>query len=451
MGRCPGQGRHLFRRIYLHGLLLFLVVGAAVSGLALVAGPTAPWQHKVDVLSSVLAADLAPRLHDPLALTAELSTLERSMGGSLAVYRSDGAELARAGGKPPEPLSGHQRALVGRKNFLHSNGARVLAVALPEGAYLLASGPELGHGRFLAAVGVLLAVVALLSIPLARSIVGPVEQLTAIAHRLANGELSARSGISRNDEVGTLARALDDMASRLEARLRGERELLANVSHEFRTPLARIRVALELCGEVEEPQALAAHLEGLALDVAELDHLVGDVLTTARLDLGADQGTRLRLERSPCDVGELAREARARFARNHPDQPLRLDVADPLPPVAAERALVLRVFDNLLENAVRYAPSGTPVDVRVTRRSGAVAVAIADHGDGVGAEELPRLFEPFYRTEQGRSRAAGGTGLGLTLCRRIVEAHGGTIEAAAPEGGGLVVMFQLPVNHAAGA
>jgi signal transduction histidine kinase len=443
-GRCRRHGRRLFWRIYVHGLLLVLAVGAAVSGLALVVGSTSPWQRGLDTLAEVLSADLSPRLREPVSLAAQLAVLERALHASLSVYRADGTELARAGARPPGPLPPAQMHLLGQRRVFRSEGAHVLAVGLPDGAYLLASGPEVRHGRFLAAVGVLLLVAALVSYPLARTIVGPLERLTETARRLADGDLSARSEVSQDDEVGALANALDDMASRLETRMRSERELLANVSHEFRTPLSRLRVALEICEEEEDPRAVAGHLAGIAQDVVELDRLVGDVLATTRLDLAVEGGLRLRSDRVAVDLAELAREAAERFLRNHPELELRLAVSDVLPRVSADAALLRRVFDNVLDNAARHSDAGVAVELRVGGEPGWVTVDVADHGIGVLQEELPRLFEPFFRTERSRSRAAGGVGLGLTLCRRIVEAHGGTIAARPNAGGGLVLAFRLP-------
>ncbi|MBI5445641.1 MAG: HAMP domain-containing histidine kinase [Deltaproteobacteria bacterium] len=443
---CRRHGRRLFWRIYVHGLLLVLAVGAAVSGLAVVAGPTSPWQHRRDALAGVLSADLAPRLRDPSALTAQLAVLERTLHASLSVYRADGTELARAGARPPGPLSLAQVRRLGERRVLRSEGIHVLAVPLSEDAYLLATGPDVGHGRFLAAVGVLLLVAALISYPLTRTIAGPLERLTETARRLADGDLAARSEVSRDDEVGTLARALDDMAFRLETRIRSDRELLANVSHEFRTPLARLRVALELCEEEENPKALAGHLAGIAQDIAELDRLVADVLASTRLDLAAGEGPQLRPDRTAVDLGALAREAAERFSGGHPERKLRLAFPDALPGVFADAALLRRVFDNVLENAARYSEPAAPVDLRVNGESGWLTVVVADRGIGVPEQELPRLFEPFFRTERSRSRAAGGTGLGLTLCKRIVEAHGGTIAAGPNAGGGLVLTFRLPAD-----
>jgi signal transduction histidine kinase len=195
-------------------------------------------------------------------------------------------------------------------------------------------------------------------------------------------------------------------------------------------------VALGLCEEEGDPAAVKAHLTGIADDVAELDGLVADVLTATRLDLAAAEGKGFPLHRAPLQLAELAAEASARFARNHPEHDLRLAVPEDLPQVLVDRALLGRVLENLLENAARYSDPGTPIVLRACAEPGGLSVEVSDRGIGVPEEDLPRLFEPFFRTDRSRSRQAGGTGLGLTLCRRVVEAHGGTIRAEPNPGGG---------------
>jgi signal transduction histidine kinase len=444
----PGCFRHrrrLFWKIYFHGLLLLLVAGAGVSVLALRAGPESIHHGKLEGLSKVLAAELAPRLDDPSGLAAMLSRVQGALGTSLAVYRPDGTLLGRAGTRPPDALRPREAGSVGERAFFRKGRSQVLAVRLPDGAYLLVARPHPKPGRFLFAVAAVLLAAALLSYPVARAISVPLERLTATSRRLAQGDLSARSGIRREDEVGTLAGALDDMASRLEERIRNEREILANVSHELRTPLARLRVALELCEEEGDLAAVKDHLAGIAEDVAELERLVADVLAATRLDLAASEGKGFPLNRAPVRLAELAAEASVRFGRNHPEHELRLAVSEDLPEVVADRALLGRVLDNLLENSARYSDPGAPVELRARAEAGAVTVEVADRGIGVAEEDLPRLFEPFFRTDRSRSRQAGGTGLGLTLCKRVVEAHGGTIWAEPNPGGGLVVGFRQPV------
>jgi signal transduction histidine kinase len=204
-----------------------------------------------------------------------------------------------------------------------------------------------------------------------------------------------------------------------------------------------LRVALELAEEAGDAAAVHAHLAGIAQDVGELERLVADVLAASRLD-AAGEGQ--RLARAPVAPSSLVAAAAERFRRGHATRELHVLLSEKAPEILADRDLLGRVLDNLLENAVRYSDPGTPIELSVRDDGKALVVSVADRGIGVPIEDLPRLFEPFFRTERSRSREAGGIGLGLTLCKRIVEVHGGSIAAAPNPGGGLVVTFRLSAS-----
>jgi signal transduction histidine kinase len=310
---------------------------------------------------------------------------------------------------------------------------------------------------------VILIVVALAAIPLTRAITRPLDRIADTARALGQGDLSARTGLNRRDEVGRLAQVLDEMAARLESTVKAEKELWANISHELRTPLSRIRVALELSAEEQEVDAVRRHLAGIDSDMAELERLLDDVLTSARLDLEGG-GAGLVPRKEPLALEALCEEARRRLAERHPDRAVELSVAEGVQ-LEADRTLLLRVLGNLLENSVKYSEADTTVELAAGKQGEReVWVEVRDRGIGVDQADLPRLFEHFFRTDRSRTRGTGGTGLGLTLCRRIVEAHGGQIEAharggkersdaarrsgatkdTAREGGGLTVRFTLP-------
>jgi signal transduction histidine kinase len=300
-------------------------------------------------------------------------------------------------------------------------------------------------GRPAAFLAAVLLALAIASIPLARGIAAPLERLTAAARALGSGDLSARSGIDRADEVGELSRAFDEMAERLERLVRSEKELLANVSHELRTPLARIRVAVELAAEGDLDRA-HRYLGEMAADLGELGRLVDDILTAARLDLAAGKSasTELPLRREPVDASELLARAADRFRAAHPDRPFEVALAGPLPSLDGDPALLRRVLENLLDNAHKYSEAGAPVALSARAEGGALVVEVRDRGIGVDASDLPRLFTPFFRTDRSRARGTGGVGLGLALARRIVEAHGGRIAAESVPGQGTVVRFSVP-------
>jgi two-component system OmpR family sensor kinase len=264
----------------------------------------------------------------------------------------------------------------------------------------------------------------------ARGIVRPLRELARVARALGEGDLRVRTGLRRADEIGDVARAFNDMGARVERLLLAEKELLANVSHELRTPLARIRVALDIVGEA------ASEVGGMPLaeigdDLSELEILIDDIFTAARLEI--QQGTsraahfELHVEETPA-LG-VCQSAVQRFRARHPSRPLEVVVDEGLPRIEVDPSLFRRVLDNLLENAHKYSPDpGSTITLRALRDAdGSIAFAIEDRGTGIAVDDLPRLFDPFFRADRSRTRGTGGVGLGLALAKRIVEAHGGTI------------------------
>jgi signal transduction histidine kinase len=170
---------------------------------------------------------------------------------------------------------------------------------------------------------------------------------------------------------------------------------------------------------------------------------------TARLDLGTGRDAAVPLERAPVELGEVVRQAATRFANLHPEHGLVTEVQPELVPIDADAAMLRRVFDNLLDNAAKYAPAGAgPIEIEVSSEGGdaPIVALVRDRGPGVAEEDLPSLFEPFFRADKSRERGTGGVGLGLALCRRVVVAHGGAIEARLCDGGGLEVRFTLPTG-----
>jgi signal transduction histidine kinase len=318
-------------------------------------------------------------------------------------------------------------------------------VALPPpGGHLLVAGEGRGHDpvRGLLFIGAVLVALALGSFPLARSIASPVERLTVAARALGAGDLSARANVRARGELGELGRAFDEMAARLERLLRAERELLANVSHELRTPLARIRVALELAAEGDLERA-RRFLGEIGQDLGELDRLIDDVLEAARRD--ARGAGAFPVARAPVDLGAVARDAAARFREAHPGRELSVEAPAAPPPLEGDAALLRRLLAILLDNAAKYSPPPAPVTLALRAEpAGGAILEVRDRGIGIDAEDLPRLFTPFFRTDRSRARGTGGTGLGLVLARRIAEAHGGAVEVESAPGAGTVFRVRLP-------
>jgi two-component system OmpR family sensor kinase len=282
----------------------------------------------------------------------------------------------------------------------------------------------------------------------ARWIARPLSQLSRVAISLGQGDLRARSELTRSDEVGDVARAFDEMAERIQRLLQNEKELLANVAHELRTPLARIRVALEIASE-GDAATVRSSLAEIAVDLAELEALINDVLTAARFELvdgmARSAGFALHLEEIPPQmIGERSAE---RFRSSHPDRPFSAEFSNISGVIAADPVLLRRVVDNLLENAHKYSPEpNSHIALQVSEVGERACFAVTDQGMGVPSEDLPRVFTAFFRGERSRSRGTGGVGLGLTLAKRIIEAHGGSIEVESTIGKGSTFRAWLPVR-----
>jgi signal transduction histidine kinase len=316
-------------------------------------------------------------------------------------------------------------------------------------------------------VALVLLLVAVAAAPLARRISRPVERLTEAARRLGRGELAYRvpeadAGGRRGwwrrhrgpriDELRELTTAFNDMADRVERLVTGQKELLANVSHELRSPLARIRVALALLARDGESEARLRDVEG---DLAELDRLIDDVLTTARLD-----ATGLPPHLGPVDVRPLLGELAERAAHDPLTAGTAVRVADGPPlTVVADGPLLKRALWNLVENAAKY--GAPPITLSARSAAGSVALSVEDEGEGIAPAERERVLTPFYRLDRARTpsvagEAPRGFGLGLTLARRVAEVHGGTIaiEAARVVAGGergCRVTIALPAGRPAKA
>jgi signal transduction histidine kinase len=290
---------------------------------------------------------------------------------------------------------------------------------------------------------------AFASILLARSFARPLSQLTAAASRFGRGELDVRAGLSRTDEFGELSHAFDEMAERVTQLVRSRQQLLANVSHELRTPLARIRVALDLASDGDWQAELARDaLSEIAEDCAELERLVSDVLQSARLDLTGQpaQVAAQILRNEPFDPVSLVQRAVERFRSEHPGRVLELQCPEALPELHGDQVLLRRVLSNLLDNAKQYSPEPTPVTLRVRVADGWLEWRVEDRGIGIAPEDLSQVGTPFFRTDRSRTRRTGGVGLGVSLARGIVEAHGGSLSIESELDRGTRVCVRLPVG-----
>ena len=289
--------------------------------------------------------------------------------------------------------------------------------------------PPLGFVWMLGLVGLAVAVGVF---PIIRRLMKRLEVLQRSVQRFGEGDLAARVPVQGNDEVADLSRQFNAAAARIQTLVQSHKSLLANASHELRSPLTRIRMGLELMGG-EQPSA--NFRAEILRNIAELDQLVDEILLASRLDAReADVGT-IEL----VDLVGLAAEECARVDAD-------LDASADALEVAGVAKLLRRALRNLLENARRYSQGDITVALR---RSGALAeVRVYDHGPGVPEALRERIFEPFYRLP-GASERAGGVGLGLALVRSIAQRHGGSVHCEDREGGGACFVLRLPLQAGA--
>jgi two-component system sensor histidine kinase CpxA len=282
---------------------------------------------------------------------------------------------------------------------------------------------------------------------LARYLVAPIDRLRRATRQLAAGDLNVRVRATlggRQDDLALLAADLDSMAERVRTLLETKQRLLRDLSHELRSPLARLQLALSLA-QREDGAMAERQLARIATEADRLEELIARTLKLARLEMPVHA-----IERQPVDIGELLRrtvgdvaiEAQARDCR------VTLSASGALT-VQGDQSLLLSAFENVVRNAVRYSPTGGEVQVTVTAQgesSGtrSVTVLVQDAGPGVPEKDLGLIFEPFYRVDAARGHADGGVGLGLTIAARAVTLHCGTIQARNATGGGLAVSICLP-------
>ncbi len=276
---------------------------------------------------------------------------------------------------------------------------------------------------------------------LARSISRPLENLQRTARTLADGQLGARTAPAvgaRRDEIGALAREFDTMAERLAAMVAARQQLLRDLSHELRSPLARLRMAVDLA---QQPGAdPARQFERIEREGGRLETLIAQILAYARLE--RDPAT---LERKPVDILEILRQVVLDAEYESQSVPGRISLCAPgsVAEFRADAQLLHAAFDNVLRNALLHGGAG-PIEIDVLDDAAAISVSIRDHGPGVPPPELDRIFEPFYRVQDESARAPKGSGIGLAVAAKAVQLHGGTLVAENAPEGGLRMTFTLP-------
>ena len=447
----------LLPRIYLVSVLQLL----AIAGLTIIVGRLtfgsfrpSDYEQRVQYVVDTLSAYVGSEEK----LTRELERAKTQMRMQVTLYAADASVLASNVQPPLVYTPAPPRPRRPPVPFVAPPARPIMSLPLNSarvpGGYAVVQPPpppEPPSGPGIWALGSALFAIAVASLLLARSLARPISQLQAAAKRFGSGELDARARLARHDELGELSQAFDEMADRVTQLIRSRQELLADVSHELRTPLARIRVALDLAadgtGDIElQREALSEISE----DCAELERLIADVLQAARLDLTGRpaQVVAQRLHVESYDPGSLVHRVAERFRTEHPTRQLELRCSDGLPALKGDVMLLRRALHNLLDNAQKYSTAPAPIVLSAERSGGELTVRVEDQGIGIAAEDLPQVGSPFFRTDRSRNRRTGGIGLGLSLSRKIVEAHGGSLVVESAPDRGTSVTLRLPLASA---
>lgn len=289
---------------------------------------------------------------------------------------------------------------------------------------------------------VMLLVSAALSLPLANRLVSPIRRLAASMHRLASGHFDTRVTVGPQDELGQLACDFNTLALSLEKIERARRQWVADISHELRTPLAILR------GEIEAIQdgvrrADDGAMRSLHAEVMRLSRLVDDLYQLSLYDIGA-----LNYRKSTIELDALLADAVTSFRPEFEQKGIALaeELEDGEYPIFADPGRLHQLFDNLLENSLKYTDAGGELAVRLAARGKLATIEFSDSAPGVTPEELEKLFDRLYRVESSRNRELGGAGLGLSICKNIVEAHEGSIRALPSPTGGVLISIELPLT-----
>jgi len=415
--------RRLYFQIYL-GVIASLALLVTAAGVFFhFQGKHSPQNQILQTVRDVIVLALPPADAPTTQQQAVLEKLSRPALPRISLYSQEGRLLANVGPvlMPPEP-GAHDNDWLNRPE--HQSA---WAMHLPDGRWLLAQ-PD--HKRphtplpFIATLALIALVVALVAYPMTRRMTRRLEGLKQAVEALGEGDFKARVDTRGCDEVSSLAKSFNLAAERIESLLMAHKQLLANASHELRSPLTRIRLALEMQYEKPTPELQTE----LRRDIAELDQLIEEILLSSRLE-----STREPLQAETVDLAALLAEE---CARSH------VQCEAETLSVNGDARLLRRALRNLLENARRH--GGERVKAYLSRVTDKIVLRVCDNGNGIAPEERERIFEPFYRPAGSREKD-GSYGLGLALVRQIAERHGGSVQCLPHESGGACFELILPL------
>lgn len=391
-----------------------------------------PVFEAMDQLELESAQDACDRV-GPAAVTSYMDHLNQLFGPSHYLLNARGIDtvsgksMAEYLPKPPASMS---RGFVeGRFIVTHRSG---------DGRYwFLTVNPQKPNGwEFAPYYFLVIGVTVVLCWLAAVFVVMPIRNITATLVGFGQGDLSARTKLRRRDEIGLLASSFNDMAERLEKLLLSERRLLEDISHELRSPLTRMKLAVKLARTSTDPNAA---LDRVERDVNRIEALTSEIVEVTRLE-----GDPRLLKLDSVRLADLVQEAVSDCCEEVEPRVCNVHVdAQFIGSVFCDRELLRRAVENLLRNAIRYSPEHAPIDILLDQDDRNVRITVRDYGLGVPDESLSQIFEPFFRVDEARNSDSGGVGLGLSIVKRVVHLHHGTVAArnAYP---GLSVEIKLP-------
>ncbi len=420
-------------------LLWFVLLLAASAAIVLLASPMfvlrfSPRGGPIDRMNAVFfrQARQAYAQDGAAGLDGFLRGLESQLPARYLLVDAKGRDLV-TGEDQSAPLqiatSDRFPVVQGRLARAYSNGEfHFITLVQPDGA-------GKGGPWTLLLVAVIISVLCWL---FATQLVSPVRSLAQTMDQFGRGDISARSSIQRRDEIGGLAKSFNQMAERITALVTAERQLLQDVSHELQSPLARLAVAAKLTCSAPDREAAAARLQKEILRLSEM--------VSGLLDITRAEGDPAAFCRDPIDLRELLIDVVGGCEWEAGERQITMRPSLEDLTVYGNEELLRRAVENVIRNAVRFSPEGGFVDVALRRIDEECEVEIRDHGPGVPPEALEKIFLPFYRVETARERDPGGTGLGLSLARRAVLLHHGTIRAENVQPG-LRIVMRIPTSQ----
>lgn len=406
--------RSLFGQIV---IWLVVTIFITAAGVALIGVFSNSFNQRPSASLFLTEVEYLYRLDGPHGVSEYLRRIRGQSGPEAFFTGSDGKDLVS--GEDRSALV--QQARRGWFPFVRKGSRFFFYESDREGHWFFIETPPIWGRQWINRLWMLGVVIAFCYV-LARHLTGPLRRLQSAVERFGKGDFSARVASKRQDEVGELSKTFDQMAERIQNLVGTQRNLLRDISHELRSPLSRLSVAVELARS--HPQNKKT-LDQIEKEAGRLNTLVGEVLSLARTD-----DLELTLECVPIDLNAMlqdlvnlcAIEARQRNCHIVID-------SRGATTVNVDGELLRRALENVIRNALRYAPAGTDIAIRVEEANDAARITVSDQGPGVPPELLTRIFEPFYRVDQARNRDTGGTGLGLAIAKRAIESHAGEIRA----------------------